>query len=183
MTNRPAFVAIDKFRKTVDSKSSRIKLLNYGPDAIGIRNPVAPCGVVTQDSGLVAMYAGRSRLFASLNGMIAAVADAFGVNANTIYLNPRDIRSLKILGRSIHPGVFNGDQKAVTISKAALSKLASMYVVTKLSRATETGITDIHPLSEFLTALDLFQSDYQCPDISLEKCKTLIAGLGISIGL
>lgn len=183
MTNRPAFVAIDKFRQNVDSRSNRIKLLNYGHDTIGLRSPVAPCGVVIQDSGVVSMYAGRSRLFAGLSGMIVAVADSVGVNANMIYLNPRDISSLKILGRSIQPEVFSGDKKTVVVSAANLAKLSTMYVVTKLSRATDAGITDLHSLGEVFTALDLFEADFQCPDISLDKFQTLVKGLGVSLGI
>lgn len=174
---------IKRFRRKTESSANRKKLLNYGPDSVGLRSPVAPVGLIVQDSGVVAMYAGRARLYIGLTGMLVASADCVGVQGNMIYMNPRDIRSFKILGKSFVPEVFSGDKKVAVISKSNLDKLTSMYLVTRASRATETGITDIHPLGEVLEALDFFQSEYQCPDISMDKFQTLAAGLGLSFNI
>lgn len=153
-TPSPKRLVIER-TKTIDfSRFVRELMLNYSDSEIGIRHPHGPVGFLTRDQGIADIYAGRSRLSLTVDGIIGAVSKVFGISSDEIYLNASDIRNLRINGKSFDRDTFLG--KPVSSVIGSLDDLGLIGPATITERGDR--IINTVPLNTIFEATILFES-------------------------
>ena len=172
---------ITQFIAQFTNATIRHRLYNYSGTEVGLHHPDLPSGIVFRDQGQTDVYSGKSRLVMRHNGGIVLWGSAIGVAAETISLLPKDIKSLKILGKHFAKDWHDQTVKAITVKDPAILQQFTVIDPTKtfVDPHTMKIVNDV-PLSEVFLAKDIFERDLvdkHLPPLAVETYKYLASKL------
>lgn len=167
---------LDQYTEAINSRTVRAKLLNYEPEMVGRRSPIAPIGWLLQPNGVFQLFAGVTKVFLTTRGDVFTRAARFSVSSGIVNLDSPSWNGVRLHGRSIDVSLLKGEQTVMTVPIER--GLKGFALLTPESKVVDGQIVNTVTLDSVMAPTKLFQEEPSLDSFEAVKHDLIVKYMG-----